>query len=328
MWQLETLLDDGDQHVGADGNADSRLYRVLAGAEKRLDARVLLDSVEEQLHLPALPIQICDQGGRQREIVGQERDALAGFLVLDHHPAQGRGIAPAPIEDRQRTGLVAQYVGVEATDGVGITSLELGVALGAGDEEVARLMDGVQAGEVQLAAIHQVERARLDHQLVEDIDLVGLAVGDVDEARDRYADIQERVQLDGGLGRAERRPWIDRQAQFDRRGIGGVGRRIQIDAQRLLAVLRTGDADQVLRKVGVHLPGTCRIGTRRVARHRLAAKTNVIQARCPGAQVHLDVAQRLAPSQLGERHGEGLIQAGEAQKPCTLKLPRCEATQR
>ena len=57
MRQLKTFLDDGDQHVSADGDPDLRLHRVLAGAEKCLDAQMLLDPLEEQFDLPALPIQ-------------------------------------------------------------------------------------------------------------------------------------------------------------------------------------------------------------------------------------------------------------------------------
>ena len=39
------------------------------------------------------------------------------------------------------------------------------------------------------------------------MDIVQLAVGDVDEARDVAAQIQQCVHLHRGLGRAEMRPW-------------------------------------------------------------------------------------------------------------------------
>ena len=49
MRQLEPFLHDSDQHVCADGDPDLRLHGVLAGAQKCLDAQVLLDPLEEQL---------------------------------------------------------------------------------------------------------------------------------------------------------------------------------------------------------------------------------------------------------------------------------------
>jgi hypothetical protein len=41
---------------------------------------------------------------------------------------------------------------------------------------------------------------------------VQLAVADVNERGDRAAQVQQRVQLDGGLGRAKRRPVEQAQA--------------------------------------------------------------------------------------------------------------------
>ena len=64
---MQTLLRDGDQHVGGYGDPDLRLHRVLAGAEEHLDAQMLLDPLEEQLDLPALAIQIGDHLGLQAE---------------------------------------------------------------------------------------------------------------------------------------------------------------------------------------------------------------------------------------------------------------------
>ena len=51
--QVEPLLDDRHQDVCTYGGPDLRLQRVGAGADERLDAQVLLDSLEEQLDVPA-----------------------------------------------------------------------------------------------------------------------------------------------------------------------------------------------------------------------------------------------------------------------------------
>ena len=45
--QMQAFLDNGDHHVSADCNPDSRLDRVLVGAIKRLDSQVLLDPFED-----------------------------------------------------------------------------------------------------------------------------------------------------------------------------------------------------------------------------------------------------------------------------------------
>ena len=113
---MQALLDDSDQHIGAHGDPDLRLHGVLAGAQGRLDAQVLLDPFEEQLHLPALPVQVGDQLGLQCEVVGQKRDALAVF-VLDHYAAQCGGVTLLGIEDLQRHRLIAQHLGIAPVHG-------------------------------------------------------------------------------------------------------------------------------------------------------------------------------------------------------------------
>ena len=77
-------------------------------------------------------------------------------------------------------------------------------------------------------------------------------------------------------------------------------------------VERASDTNQVPRQSGVDVPRAChfRVG-QRVARNRLAAKTHVIQALRLGAQIDLDIAQRLSVGQLCEGHREELIQASE-----------------
>ena len=83
MGQIQALLDDGDQHISGDRDPYLGLHRVLAGAQKRLDAQMLLDPLEEQLHLPALLVQSGDHFRRQREIVGQRHRRRNRAVVVD-----------------------------------------------------------------------------------------------------------------------------------------------------------------------------------------------------------------------------------------------------
>jgi hypothetical protein len=96
-----------------------------------------------------------------------------------------------------------------------VTPLELGIAFGAGHKEGPGFVNGIEPGEIQVASIYQVESAGLQQQIVQHIDLLRLAVGDVDEAGDIAAQIQQRVLLDGRLGGAKRCPGKHRQAQHE-----------------------------------------------------------------------------------------------------------------
>ena len=197
MIKMQTFFGNGDQQVGGNGNPNLRLHRVLAGAEEHLDAQMLLDPFEEQLHLPALAVQIGDQLRFQGEVVGQKHQALAG-VVLDHHPANRRGIVLARKMPRQHASLIAQHQRTSPIHRMGVAPLELGVALGAGHEECFGLVNHEQTRKVQIAPVHQVESSRLQHQIVHHVDLVGLAVGDVNETGGIAPEVQQGVQLDGG----------------------------------------------------------------------------------------------------------------------------------
>jgi hypothetical protein len=158
----------------------------------------------------------------------------------------------------------------------------------------------------------QVERPGFEHQVVQNIDLVRLAVGDVNEAGDIAFQVQQRVQFDGRLGRAKRCPNKHRQTQGGGSVIEHVNRRIELHAKGLCGVQRTCHANQVMREVRIDLPRpSCVCIDQHIARTRLPAKPHVVQPPSMRAQVDFDVGQVLAVGQLSEGHGEDLVQTGE-----------------
>src|SRR3546814_6122481 len=62
------------------------------------------------------------------------------------------------------------------------------------------LMQDIQAFEVQIAAVHDVDGTSFRQQQVEDTDIALFAVADVDKGRDGATQVEQRVQLE--IGRA------------------------------------------------------------------------------------------------------------------------------
>ena len=89
------------------------------------------------------------------------------------------------------------------------------VRLGAGDEEGTCLVQHIQAREIDVAAIHDVDCPRLGQQEIEGMNVVQFTLGDVDETRDAPAQIKQGVHLHRRLGGAKVRPRKQRQAQID-----------------------------------------------------------------------------------------------------------------
>ena len=117
-----------------------------------------------------------------------------------------------------------------------VTPLKFVVALGAGYKESFGFVNDDQSCEIQIAPVHQAEGHRLQSQIVHDVALVGLAVGEVNEAVNIAFQIEQGVQLDGYLGGSKRCPCKHRQTQVNGAGIEDTDRRVEFDAKRLLGM--------------------------------------------------------------------------------------------
>ena len=120
---------------------------------------MLFDPFEEQFDLPAAAIQLGNRVCGQGKIVGKEHQLLAGFRVGHLDSAEFVRIVLGGVEAGEDDGLVAREAGL-FVDGSGIEAAVAPIGLGADDEEGRALMGGVEAAEVQVAAVHQVNGTR------------------------------------------------------------------------------------------------------------------------------------------------------------------------
>ncbi len=116
----------------------------------------------------------------------------------------------AGIVSRQYTGLIANDVRLGAIHRMRVATLELGVGRGSGYKEGIGLMNGEEPLEIEIASIEQVVGAGLDDQIVQGIDLVHLAVADMNKCGYGAAQIEQGVQFDGRFVCSKRRPRINR----------------------------------------------------------------------------------------------------------------------
>ena len=82
----------------------------------------------------------------------------------------------------------------------------------------------------------------------------------MDEGENIAAQIEQRMQLDGRLGRSEHGPGKYRQTQIDGGGVERVDSFLQIDTEGLLCIQPPGDADQALGEIGIDAPVARGIG--------------------------------------------------------------------
>ena len=86
--EAQLLFENGYEDIGADRDPYLGLHRIGRGAEERLDPQVLFDPLEEQLHLPAHLVELCDYVCGQRHVVGQKDEEAQLVFVVETDPAQ------------------------------------------------------------------------------------------------------------------------------------------------------------------------------------------------------------------------------------------------
>ena len=94
------------------------------------------------------------------------------------------------------------------THGVGACAVEGGTQVQA-----------MQPGEVQITAIHDVERTGLPGELVEDIDIVNVARRVNDDGGEVALESEQRVEFDGGFVLAELGPREQRETEVNGGGV-------------------------------------------------------------------------------------------------------------
>ena len=78
---MKSLLQDCNQQINADSDPDLGFDGVGRCSVKGFDSQMLLDPAEEELHLPALLVNIGDGYGGNGKNIGQVDKTLLGVQV-------------------------------------------------------------------------------------------------------------------------------------------------------------------------------------------------------------------------------------------------------
>ena len=196
-----------------------------------------------------------------------------------------------------------------------VAAAKLQIAFGPNHKEAQRLLQLIEPGKVEVAAIHNEVGAGLGHQDIEDVDVVHLAVRDIDKHWNGAAQIDHRMQLHGALGPTKVCPREQGEAQIDRGGVQSIHGSLEVEPEILVGIERTGDRDQAVRKVGIDPPVAGLVGLGESRALHGVAKARVVQLAVLYPQTHFDVAQTLAIGQLCERHTQELFPTRQAPHP-------------
>ena len=111
------------------------------------------------------------------------------FGIVELYSPQRNRIVLAGMDASEPDGLIAAQAGC-LVDAVRIDASVLQIGFGTRDEESLGLMQDVEPSEIDITAIHDIETAGFESQLVENIHIPQLAVRDVNEGGNRSAQIE------------------------------------------------------------------------------------------------------------------------------------------
>ena len=97
-------------------------------------------------------------------------------------------------------------------------------------------MDDIQASKVEITPVHDVKGAGLDDERIQQVDVVALSLGDLDDGGDRTPQVQQGMQFDSPLALAKVGPGKQAQAQVDGGRVEGIDRLLQLQTELLVGI--------------------------------------------------------------------------------------------
>ena len=272
----------------------------------------MLDPFEEQFDLPAVLVECGDSQRRQDKVVGQEDERLAALDIFESNAPQVLGVMLHSVKPVDQDRLIANN-SARSIDLCRINSAGIHIGVDAHDEESARLMQSIETCEIQVTAIHDIERTSLDRHEVQHIDFVHLAVADKDKRWDCATQVQQSVQLDRALGFAKGSPVEQAQTQIDRGCVQRVDGFLQIESDNIRVAVELARAtDQQCSDVRPNTPIARFVGIGQCRAMNAVTQSYRIKFARVGPKCYLDIAKTFASRQLRKGHHAKLLGAGHA----------------
>lgn len=164
----------------------------------------------------------------------------------------------------------------------------------------------VESSVVQIPSIHDVERARIEDQLIQDVHIVNLGGCYNDHAWDVPPQIQQCVELDSAFGLTEFRPRKKGETQVDGRRVQGIRGLSKIDPGAFSRIQVLSLFDKDLSEVPEDSPIPALVGVGKRTFGDFPTDSSMIQLALQGAQAGGDVSQAFSESQLCKNHGDEL----------------------
>lgn len=220
--KFEVVFNDCDKAVCDNGNVYLYPHRILAVAPETFDAKMLLDSFEEKLDLPAVAVEEGNVFRRKIEVVCVVHKGASQISRIIDNPAQFRrvisGVAPACKSDC----LIKEHAVNPVQQVLAVDNLKLRLPLLSDNKECPKNLYFEKPRQVKISAVENITGVGFIGNPVHRLGI--MLLGGCNPVENRYLgnDVNLRMDTDAGFGTAEVRPTEDGHAEVDCGGIHSV----------------------------------------------------------------------------------------------------------
>src|SRR6266511_55927 len=306
--ELEIAEDEHRDQGRPDLDAES----VGGGSDEGLDPQVLLEGLEEQLDLPALLVDRCDRARREVQMVGEKHHGL--FTIGDSgddSAKQHRRVELDPVRAKVEVQL-DHFVAKNGAPAGHLAPLDHAVVraiLHACDEPDALQGQRHEPQKIVVAAIENDDGTGRKVDSPRRANVRCLRLRDQGVARKQPLIVEQHVDFDPALRRAELRPVEDARAEIDHGRIEREQRILQF--QPALRRDRAAPLEQNLEQRLEQLPRPMgiRVGQRRAG--WCGVDSEVVELPFRRLQAATDLTKRLGLAEMAEQRRHGLVPAGK-----------------
>jgi len=272
---------------------------------------VHLDPLEEQLDLPSAFVQLGYRYSRQGQIVGQKDVSLPRFGVPVADSAQRKRVEFGSFGTGQLDELVRPQAGGSIYR-KRTQPLERETLLGPRDEESLTLIDSEKPRKVDVGLVHDVEAARFQRKLIQNIDVVDLPGRDNQKAGNIAAQVDQGMDFDRAFSLTKSCPREQREAEIDGGRIESVDGLFEVHSKVFVAIESSRLGNEKLRDVGPDSPVPSFVGFGQSVASNGATESRMVELGLESSQASFDVAEAFPEGQLSEGQAHELVSTGEA----------------
>ena len=229
---LKVMFDDGNEAVCDDGNMYLYTHGILRLTPETLDLKMLLDPLEEQLHLPPILVEQGDVLCTEEEVVRVVNEAAMQFWSIVDDSSDSARILLLILLLGKADALVFEHIVSAVENTLAINNFVCRLAFFPDDEKGTEHMNLIEAGEVKVASVKHIAGKSLVCEPVHRVDIMHLSIGNPIEHGNLRNNVNLRVDLDSGLGASELSPSEHGHAEVDGCGINGIEPAMQLELLR------------------------------------------------------------------------------------------------